>query len=117
MNSQPTPVPERSSTGIEANLAGALCYLVWFISGIAILAIEKESTFVKFHALQSTLLFLPTFVVISVLLSIPLVGWVLAYLLWIASLVLWLVLMFKAYSGERVKLPYIGRIAEEHARP
>lgn len=114
--SQPAPVPEKSSTGIEANLAGALCYLVWFISGIALLVIEKESTFVRFHALQSTLLFLPVFVVISVLLAIPLIGWLLAYLLWIASLVLWLILMFKAYAGERFKLPYIGNIAEEHAR-
>jgi uncharacterized membrane protein len=34
-------------------------------------------------------------------------------LLWILSFILWILLMFKAYSGQMYKLPIAGDIAEE----
>ena len=43
-------VPEPSSTGIDPKVAGLLCYLGMFITGILFLVIEKKSRFVKFHA-------------------------------------------------------------------
>jgi uncharacterized membrane protein len=112
----PPPIQEKSSTGLDANVAAALSYLAWFVTGIIFLVIEKDSRFVKFHAMQSTLLFLPVAVVQMVLWSIPILGWLLGFFLWIASLVVWLVLMFKAYQGERYKLPVVGDIAEQQIR-
>jgi len=44
---------------------------------------------------------------------IPFAGWVLAGLVWILVLILWLILMFKAYKGEKYKLPIVGDIAEK----
>ena len=52
---------ERSSTGLDENVAGFLCYLFGFVTGIVFLVVEKESRFVKFHAMQSTITFLGLF--------------------------------------------------------
>jgi uncharacterized membrane protein len=114
--SLPPPLPDRSSTGLDANIAAALAYLGWFATGIVFLVIEKDSRFVKFHALQSTFFFLPVAVAQMVLWSIPFVGWLLAFPIWIGSLIAWLVLMLKAYQGERYKLPVVGDLAEQQVR-
>jgi uncharacterized membrane protein len=45
--------PENQSTrgtGLQPNIAGLLCYLLGWITGIIFLIIEKEDKFVKFHA-------------------------------------------------------------------
>ena len=112
--------PHKSSTGLDANLTAALAYLLGFLTGILFLVIEKDSRFVRFHALQSTMLFLVIFVatiLTNILWAIPLVGWLISILLNIllvsVTLILWLFLMFKAYKGEKFKLPVLGDLAEE----
>jgi uncharacterized membrane protein len=108
------PRTEKTSTGLEANLAAALSYLVGFVTGAIFLVLEKENRFVRFHAMQSTLLF-AGIVLLDILLQIvPLVGaLVVVFLVIPASAILWLLLMFKAYQGEEFKLPVIGRIAAD----
>jgi uncharacterized membrane protein len=105
---------EKTSTGLDANLAAALSYLVGFVTGIIFLVVEKESRFVRFHAMQSTLVF-AGIVVIDILLNIvPILGaLVVVFLVIPASAVLWLVLMFKAYQGDEFKLPVVGQIAAD----
>jgi uncharacterized membrane protein len=100
---------EQSSTGLDENVAGFLCYLLWFITGIVFLVVEKKSSFVKFHAKQSTIAFLILFVIILILGWIPIIG----ILIVISSLILWLILMIKALRGERYMLPIVGKMAEE----
>ncbi len=100
---------EQSSTGLEENVAGFLCYLLWFITGIVFLVVEKKSSFVKFHAKQSTITFLILFVIILILGWIPIIG----ILIVISSLILWLLLMIKALRGERYMLPIAGKMAGE----
>jgi uncharacterized membrane protein len=102
----------RSSTGLDENVAGFFCYLFGFITGIVFLVVEKESRFVKFHAMQSTITFLSLFVISIILGWIPIIG-LLVYPLWILSLILWLLLMIKALRGERYSLPIVGKMAEE----
>ena len=102
---------EQSSTGLEENVAGFLCYLIGFITGILFLMVEKKSSFVKFHAKQSTITFLGLFVITLLIGWIPLIG-LLIYLIWVLSLILWLFLMIKALRGERYLLPIVGKIAE-----
>jgi len=103
---------EGSSTGLDENVAGLLCYLFGFITGIIFLVVEKKSGFVKFHAMQSTITFLIIFVILLVLGWIPIIG----TLIWISSLILWLFLMIKALRGERYMLPIVGKLAEEKVR-
>ncbi len=105
---------EKTSTGLDANLAAALTYLIGFITGIIFLLVEKENRFVRFHAMQSTLLF-AGIVAIDILLQIvPLVGAVVVFMVVIPiSAILWLVLMYKAYQGEEFQLPIVGAMAAE----
>jgi uncharacterized membrane protein len=103
---------ERSSTGLDENVAGFFCYILGFITGIVFLVVEKRSSFVRFHAKQSTITFLIIFVILLVLGWIPILG----TLVWISSLLLWLLLMIKALKGERYRLPLVGNMAEEKTK-
>ncbi len=113
----------KSSTGIDENIAGLLCYLLGVITGIIFYVIEKESKFVRFHALQSIIVFgglaVVNMIIIPVLAVVPILGWIvgvlLSFLLSIASLVLWVLLMYKAYKGEMYKLPVAGSLAERYS--
>lgn len=102
-----------SSTGLEANIAALLSYLLGFITGIVFFLVEKKSDFVKFHAMQSIVLFGGLFIVNFVLGLIPLLGILINFVIGVGSLVLWIVLMVKAYQGERFKLPVAGNLAED----
>ena len=109
-----TPHTEKTSTGIDANVAAALSYLVGFVTGIIFLLVEKENKFVRFHAMQSTLLFIGIILVNVVLKMIPFVGLLVAVFIVIpVSAVLWLVLMYKAFQGEDFKLPLVGQMAAD----
>ena len=101
-----------STTGLPSNIGGVLAYLFGFIGGVALLVIERQDRDVRFHAMQSTLTFLIALVLSLILVSVPLVGRLLNTLASLATAALWLFLMFKAFNGERYKLPYVGEIAE-----
>ena len=100
---------EKTSTGLDANVAAALSYLVGFVTGIIFLVVEKQNRFVRFHAMQSILVF-AGIVVIDILLNlVPLLGALaVAFVIVPASAVLWLLLMYKAYQGEEFRLPLVG---------
>ena len=118
---------ERSSTGLDANIAAALSYFFGLISGAIFFAMETESRFVKFHAMQSMLasvailvLFIAYSVVLTILVRLPFLGWLVAIVglvgtavLWLGALALWLFCMFKAFQGDRFKLPFLGEVAEK----
>lgn len=105
-----------TSTGLQENIAGMLSYLLWIVGGIVFLIIEKENRFVRFHALQSTIVSVVFFVLNIVLDYIPFIGWILSMLLSPLILILWIVLMYKAYKGEYFKLPIIGDFAEKQLK-
>ena len=124
----------KTSMNLEENVAGLLCYLIVWITGIIFYLVEKENKTVRFHAMQSILVFLP----------ITIIGWIfvgplgtsisqgslygyaypvvtlsifyyIGILIYIVMFILWLILMFKAYQGEKFKLPIVGDIAEKNA--
>ncbi|MFP8958626.1 hypothetical protein ACLI4Y_18105 [Natrialbaceae archaeon A-CW3] len=118
--------------GLEEHVAGALCYLFGFVTGIVFLLLEERNEFVRFHAAQSTIVFggllavgIALNVVIVFFELIPGIGWLFAagvgVLMAVAGLllmpivfILWLVLMLKAYRGDRFALPIVGGIAERY---
>ena len=104
-----------SSTGMSANVAGLLCYVLGWISGIVFVVLEKKSTFVKFHAWQSIMTFGVLTVADLILGLIPLIGWVLGILIGILGFVLWIILMIRAYQGQMWKVPWAGNWAEKQA--
>lgn len=99
------------STGLESNVAGALAYSLGIVSGILFLVVEKDDKFVRFHAMQSILANLALFV-LPVVLFISIIGIIFLPFVGIFTLVIWILLMVKAYKGEMYKLPFLGDIAE-----
>ena len=108
-------ITEKTSTGIKPNVAGLLCYIAGWVSGLIFLLIEKESKFVRFHAIQSISIYVVLFVVYLIFMFIPVIGLIIDILLGIVMFVLWILLMYKAYEGEKFKLPIIGDFAEKQA--
>lgn len=112
----------KSGTGLEPNIAALLAYLFGWLGGLIFFMIEKDNKFVRFSAMQSILFnvasialwFVLTFVVGALSIAtgglgalfgllMPLVG--------IGFLIIWIMLMVKAYNGEEWELPIIGGIA------
>ena len=98
----------KTGIGLSKNTAAAMSYVLWWLSGIIFLLIEKDP-FVRFHAMQSTI----TFGAITILMLVPLIGWFLSPILMIVAFVLWLVLIYKAYQGENFMLPWVGNLAKK----
>ena len=118
---QPSSSPKKTSTGLEPNLAAALSYLCGWVTGLIFFLIEKENNFVRFHAFQSIVIsasFTVLYIGLGILTRIPFLGWLfwVAYpILGIAGFVAWILLMIKAYQGERFHFPIAGEFAEKHA--
>ena len=104
-----------TSLGMQPNLAVLLCYFFGFITGLVFYFVEKKNKFVRFHAMQSIVVFGSFFVANLVLLVLPVLGVIIGALLSLLSLVLWILLMIKAYQGEMFKLPIAGDIAEKNS--
>ena len=99
--------------GVTENLESLLCYALGWVTGLIFLLIESKNEFVRFHALQSLVTFLGLFIINTVIGFIPLLGALVGLVLWPLGVVLWIVLMVKAYKGERYKLPVIGDFVEQ----
>lgn len=112
MESSENKAPVKSSTGLDENIAGLLCYLGTFVTGIIFFLLEKKSTFIKFHAMQSIVLFVSLWILGLGVGYVPFVGGLLKGLISLGSFIMWIVLMIKAYQLERVKLPIVGEVAE-----
>jgi uncharacterized membrane protein len=109
---------------MSENVAGLLCYLVGWITGLIFYFVDKRP-FVRFHAAQSIVTFGGLWVVSIV------VGWVFGFSLFaggfgafslgyalyglveLVSVVLWIVLMIKAYQHERFRVPIAADLAEK----
>ena len=102
----------KSSTGLDENMAGALCYLFWWVSGLVFAVLETQSKFVRFHALQSIYSLGAISLSTIVLNWIPILGTLLSWAVWSIGVVLWIILMVRAYQGEMFKLPWAGNLAE-----
>ena len=103
------PEAKKSGTGLSSNTAAALTYVLGWATGLVFLLIEKNDKVVRFHAMQSII----TFGGLTLLSFVPIIGWILSPFIVIASLVLWLILIYKAYQGEEFKLPIIGDFAKK----
>jgi len=110
-----------TSTGAKPNVAGLLCYSVGWVTGLIFFLMEKDNKFVRFHAMQSMIVF-GVWMVLNIVLSMVLgvlgiyfAAFFIFQLIGLVGIVLWIVLMIKAYQGETFKLPIAGDIAEQNA--
>jgi len=108
--------------GLSDNMAGALAY-VTIIPAIVFLVLDpyNKKRFIRFHSFQC-IFFAIAWTVLWILLAfighIPFLGWA-TILLWplisLAGLIIWILLVVKAYQGQTFKLPVIGDMAEKQA--
>jgi len=103
-----------TKSGLEPTVAGALSYLLGFITGILFFIVEKDNPFVRFHALQSIIFFGSLFVVMIFFSIIPILGFLVNFLLSLCAFAIWLFMMVKAGQGVAFKLPLVGDIAERN---
>jgi uncharacterized membrane protein len=130
VNPVPAPITPgvAPSLGMTDNMAGALCYLFGFITGILflVLAPYNQDRNIRFHAFQSIFLniaWIAFWILVSIVTLafsfIPFLGifvaWVLRLTIGLGGFIVWLYLMFKTYNGEKIVLPVIGPMAEKQA--
>ena len=115
------PPAAASAPGLETNVASALCYLFGLVTGIVFLLIApyNQNKTVRFHAFQSIFLHVGL-IVIGIILSIFGIithglGLVLFPIFWLCVVVLWVYMMWSAYSNKMVKLPVVGDLAQKQA--
>ena len=104
---------EKTSVGLTENVAGLLCYVLGWISGLVFILIEPENKFVRFHAMQSIIVFGALTIAHGVLDWIPFIGAFFAGIVLLLGFILWIVLMIKAHQGKRYKLFRAGDLAEK----
>ncbi len=105
--------PAGTSTGLSPNIAGLLCYVGVWISGIIFLVLEQRNKFVRFHAAQSIVAF-GTLTAAGIILGlIPVVGVAFSSIIGIIGFIVWIIMIVKASSGEWYKLPWAGDVAEK----
>lgn len=111
-----------SQTGLTDNAAGGLAYIT-IIPAIVflVLAPYNRNSFVRFHSWQSIFFTVACIVVdiaLAVLGRMPFLG-LMTLFIWplvsLAFLIVWIVLLIKAFNGDRFKLPIIGDLAEKQA--
>src|SRR3990167_10771291 len=98
----------KTQTGLSVNASAALSYVLGPLTGVIFLILEKDP-YIRFHAMQSIVVFIGLFIIdwvliFSIILAIlvPLVG--------IVGFILWLMLIYKAYNGEKWEVPFFGQL-------
>lgn len=131
----PAPTPVVTSeplvgggTGLAENIAGLLCYVLGWVTGIIFFLIDKRP-FVRFHAAQSIVVFGGLHVILILLGHFVGFGffggwgwngsWGLIVLLYelinLISFILWILLMIKAAQHEKFRVPIAAEFADQLA--
>jgi uncharacterized membrane protein len=109
-----------TQSGLSENIAGLLCYVLGWVTGLIFYFIDKRP-FVRFHAAQSIVVF-GGLTVIRIILAMLFVssglagfsmGFGLLTLVSILGVVLWILLMIKAYQGEKFRIPLAADLADQ----
>jgi uncharacterized membrane protein len=122
----PSAPAASSQSGLAENVAGLLCYVLGWITGLIFFLTDKRP-FVRFHAAQSIVVF-GALMILRIIIGMMFVtsgltgvvtgfslGIMLSGLVSIVGLILWILLMVKAYQGERYRLPIAAEFADKLA--
>jgi uncharacterized membrane protein len=113
-----------TQSGLAENVAGLLCYVLGWITGLIFYLTDKRP-FVRFHAAQSIVVF-GALTIIRIIIGMLFVtgglagittglslGIMLFWLISLVGLILWVLLMVKAYQGERYRVPIAADLADK----
>jgi uncharacterized membrane protein len=120
-------LPARTSAARWDPLVSAIAYFTFIPGAIFLLTGSfRKSRLVRFHSLQSILLWVALvlaavavrviFLALSMVPSMAfLIGWIAAFVVGLAFFLLWVVLTIKALQGEMFELPLLGKIATKQS--
>lgn len=115
-----------TSTGLDARLASVLCYAGWWLTGLVFLFAERQHRGVRFHAAQSLLVFGGLSAVMMASGGASALAFFMARpsfrvlqaagnVVWLATVVLWLVLLLRTWRGETWRVPFVAELADKLA--
>lgn len=102
---------EKKESETKKETAGALSYVLGPVTGIFFLVTNKDP-FVRFHAMQSTVVFV-ALMVLQWVFGITIILIPLSALVGVATFILWLVLIYKAWQGDQWEVPLLGKVAKD----
>lgn len=116
-------------TGVDPNVLGALAYVFSPLTGVLVYLLAGDDRFARFHGAQSVAfgggliaLYACLTVVQLAIAFVPRVGGMFSLLfslvypvVALAAFAAWALLIYRAYSGERYRLPLVGGVAERFA--
>jgi uncharacterized membrane protein len=120
----PATAPAAGTGQMEENVAGLLCYVLGWVTGLIFYFIDKRP-FVRFHAAQSIVVFggiAVIYIILGMFLGVSMfagglggfsIGFLLYPLVWLVGVVLWILLMVKAYQHEKFRVPVAADLAEK----
>jgi len=120
-------VSPSAHSGMAENVAGMLCYILGWVTGIIFFLIDKRP-YVRFHAAQSIVVF-GGLHILNIVGGIIFgagfmmmgrfggfgLGFALYSLINLLAFILWILLMVKAYQGEKFRVPVAADIAQNIA--
>ena len=123
---EPGTTAKSTSTGLPSNIAAAIACIP-LIGGIIFYILEKHDSFVRFYAMQSIifgiawLVFAIAYSIVhAIFTNIPGIGFIFEIILgvtwalvWVAFLVVFIIMIVKAFTGVRWEIPYIGPMARK----
>lgn len=99
-----------AAKGSDDNLMAALSYI--FLLSVVMLLVKKDSDYVQFHAKQGTVLFIGE-VILGVVGSFTWFLFVLWDLVWVLFVIVSIIGFYRAYRGERYRLPVVADLADK----
>lgn len=101
------------TTGLKKETAAALCTLLGptLVVPVLFIILEKDE-FVRFWAFQSIVVYLVLFVLNWVLILTIFLA-LLTPLVFVIGVVLWLIMTYKAWQGDKWEVPLIGKLAAQ----
>lgn len=103
-----------TSMGIDPRLASALCYVLLWVSGLIILFVEKQNREVRYHALQSVIVFGGLMILTWVVSALPFISILLVPFLGFVTFAAWIGLMVTAYINYQFKIPVVSDLANQY---
>lgn len=98
----------------EGKLFAFLAYLLGIVGFIIVLLAKKDNKFAMFHAKQSLVLFFGWIVAgVVAVLPIPFIHALISGILYLLLLILWIMGIVYALTGQEKNLPVVGQIADQ----
>ena len=96
----------------DSRVFALLAVLLTIIGFIIALLAKREDKYVMFYAKQSLILFI-SWIISGAVMMVPIIGWFAGPILYVITLVLWIIAIFNSLSGKEKETPLIGQYARK----